>query len=197
MQEFVDFCVDLFPNISPYHAENVKEVIGKTLEEYNSISEKYPFLTTYNNQEITQGDIFSKIPFVYVTEDGQPQTACFRAQLLSNSCDIVRDDRLVFAAILPDEFEFKSKNFLDDVRKNIKYGYYCVPASNHKEYIIDFSLVASYPRRLFERFVSENKVHKIASLTNFGYYFFLTKLTIFYMRPESKEVVREGQLTSA
>lgn len=186
MQEFIDFCVELFPCISPYTAERVKEAIGN----YQSLSSERPFTTTENMDEILQGDIFSEMPFLFYDENGQLHQIYLRAQLLSNSCDIVRDDKLIFVGVLPDDFKKEDKQALEGIRKNIKYGHFCIPTLTGQEYITDFSLVMSYPRQVFERFIQQNKVRKIASLTQFGYYFLLTKLTIFLLRPESNEVIR-------
>ena len=53
---------------------------------------------------------------------------------------------------------------------------------------VNFGLITSISREAFERFVSEGKSERIASLNETGYFLFITKLTVFLMRPEDGDV---------
>lgn len=53
---------------------------------------------------------------------------------------------------------------------------------------VDFEMINTISRDAFNRFLDTNKVRRIASLTLVGYYMFICKLSIFFMRPEDVEV---------
>jgi len=63
-----------------------------------------------------------------------------------------------------------------------------LPDPQLKDYIVDFSFLNSVQKGLFEKLIEENEVEKHSSLNNFGYYLFLNKLAIHFMRPEDEEV---------
>ena len=54
--------------------------------------------------------------------------------------------------------------------------------------VIDFGLINSYSTKLIGQSIEDKKINKIASLNDLGYYLFLCKLTIHFMRPEDIEV---------
>ena len=68
-----------------------------------------------------------------------------------------------------------------------------IPGDLTEEYVIDFGLLTIVSRIKFEEAVSADKIRREVSLTTIGYFLFITKLTIFFMRPEDSEAYRSRE----
>lgn len=181
--EFIDFCKELFPSIDPYTEEQAKQAMSQFEELHGPV-----LLKSMDSFDMYQGDIFSEIPFFYVDAHGELRTIMRKAQLLSNTCDATRDDKLLFAAIHPlKDFE-GNPSMIAGIKRNKKYNSFYLPDKLLSEDYIDFELINSMSRESFLKLCTSGKVHRIASLTLVGYYMLLCKLTVFFMRPENAEV---------
>lgn len=188
--EFIDFCQELFPCIDPYTREQAKLAMTQ-FEGVNG-----PVLTKqYDSFDLFQGDIFSEIPFFYVNEAGQLKKVMRKAQLLSNTCDASRDDLLLFAAIHPLSDYSDKPSMVDTIMKNKKFNAFYLPDHRLQNEYIDFELICSMPRTAFLKLCEIGKVNRIASLNLVGYYMFLCKMTVFFMRPED-EIVNASRDTT-
>ena len=184
IKELVEFYEEIFPSISPYTADEAKKACDQFKNEGRTFS------TTMSNclEDLSQGDIFSEIPFIFIGKDGKQRTIKARAMLLSNTCDCVRNERLQFAAM------FKVSDFSDEegIRESIRHNKYfqCLylPDNRLDDEFVDFGLICSYDREFFKQIINMGKVVKIASLSQVGYYILLTKLTVYFLRPEDMEV---------
>ena len=97
MNGYIDFLERLFPAIEPYTAERAKEAV----KEFSRYGTKTPFFSRPLDEDFQQGDIFTKVPFVYIDKNGKGQLAVTGGMLLTNSCDTTRNERLQFAAMAP------------------------------------------------------------------------------------------------
>lgn len=145
-----------------------------------------------------QGDFFSEMPFAYVDEEGQVRVVMAGGQLLSNSCDATRNDNLLFAAVLPLEAytngsDENKKHDENTIKNNLYYDLMYYPDNRLADKVVDFGLLTTFSRELFEKIVGEEKVKKVASLSNIGYYLMLSKLTVYLLRPESEEISRKEE----
>lgn len=181
--EFVDFCKALFPNIDPY----VKEQAKLAMKQFEDV--EGPVLSkSCDSFDLLQGDIFSEIPFSYTDENGEIRIICCKALLLSNTCDASRDESLLFAAIHPLSRLGGNESMVASIMKNKCYSAFYLPDSIMKDDYIDFELISTMSRDAFLALQRMHKVRRIASLTLVGYYMFICKLTVFFMRPEDVEV---------
>lgn len=97
--EFIEFCKELFPSINPYTRDQAK----RAMEQFENLYGNPKLVTHPKDGELYQGDIYTEIPFLYINEFGEQTCIMRKAQLLTNTCDAVRDDNLIFAAIHPCE----------------------------------------------------------------------------------------------
>lgn len=184
--EFIDFCKEVFPSIDPYTKEQAKQAM-KQFEDFEG-----PVLCRVSDSfDLLQGDIFSEIPFFYTDENGDMKIIYRKAQLLSNTCDASRDELLLFAAIHPLSDIDDNKSMISNIVRNKRYSAFYLPDRILKDEYVDFELINSMSRETFLRLHKEQKVNRIASLTMVGYYMFICKLTVFFMRPEDVEVNSE------
>lgn len=182
--DFVEFCYRLFPSIDPYTKEQAK-LCMKQFENANGA-----LLTSMYNEslDLTQGDVFSEIPFFYIDKIGQQKMIKCKAQLLSNTCDAVRDDTLIFAALHPLSVFASNNAMIDSIKHNQCYSALYLSDYPISDEYVDLEMINTISREAFVSSLEDGKVRRIASLTQVGYYMFLCKLTVFLMRPEDVEV---------
>lgn len=77
---------------------------------------------------------------------------------------------------------------VDAVKSNINFEYLYFPDTDISDSFVNFGLITSVSREAFQRFVDAGKSERIASLNPTGYFLFITKLTVFLMRPEDSDV---------
>ncbi len=181
--EFIDFCKELFPSISPYTREQAK----RAMQQFEGI--QGPVLAqTCNTFDLLQGDIFSEIPFFYTDDNGDLKIIRRKAQLLSNTCDATRDKTLLFAAIHPLADIQENPSMISNITKNQRYNTFYLPDGVLENEFVDLELISSISRESFLKLHDEKKVDRIATLTLVGYYMLICKLTVFFMRPEDASV---------
>lgn len=179
IKELIQFTTELFPSISPYTKENV----NKAIEQFDY--ERLEWFRSTPIDYLSQGDIIKKIPFTFVDENGKKDTILTKGIILSNTCDASRDDYIIIAPLI------KYDKVLDENKKKIArankyYDKMCFTNSQLDGYFIDFTRATAFNRNLLLKLL-ENKTNVEYSLNQYGYYLLLTKLTIYFMRPEDKE----------
>ena len=184
MDAYVDFLEKLFPAIDPYTASRAKEAV----KDFSRYGVKTPFFSNPLDGNLQQGDIFTAVPFTHVDKTGQVKVAVTKGLLLTNSCDTTRNDRLQFAAMFPLADYSTDEKHIDAVKSNINYEYLYFPDTKVEDSFVNFGLISSVSREAFLRFMNEGNSKRIASLNATGYFLFITKLTVFLMRPEDPDV---------
>ena len=148
---------------------------------------EYQAVELGNNFQL--GTKYSKSMELYYTdENGEMKVIRRKAQLLSNTCDASRDELLLFAAVHPLSDIHDNDSMISNIVRNKRYSAFYLPDRILKDDYVDFELINSMSRETFLRLYQEQKVKRIASLTMVGYYMFICKLTVFFMRPEDVEV---------
>ena len=184
MNEFIALVQELFPSISPYTAEKALKAISENFKDKRQME----FCTSYPFEYLAQGDIISSIPFTFTDEYGNDRTLNAKGFLLSNTCDAENDEFVLFSPVLP--VEVYTQQGLD--RHNIENNKYTkllyIPSRIIANHVVDFSIVNPFPRNLIVRLIDEGRISKVATLNLWGYYLFLSKLTVHFMRPEDIEV---------
>lgn len=180
--EFVDFCEELFPSISPYTAKTAKRALSQFKEIYGI--HRY---TTLPLDKLSQGDIFSEIWFPHFEADGSLRATKTKVQLISNTCDSQRDDSLIFAAVREIKDYSDKKEDIWELKQNLNYKFMFIPGKETEELYVDLSVMHAIPRIFLNLWLERGSVKKIASLSRLGFYMFICKLTVFFMRPEDPE----------
>ncbi|HIT11899.1 MAG TPA: hypothetical protein IAB58_03800 [Candidatus Pelethosoma merdigallinarum] len=179
IKEFIEFTSDLFPSISPYTKENVNKAIEQF--DYDNLEWFRPRPISY----LSQGDIITKLPFTFIDENGDKDTILTKGIILSNTCDIDHDDYIIIAPLI--EYDsILNENQKRIVKSNKYYDKMCFTNSQLDGYFIDFTRSTTFNRKLLLRLLKE-KTNVEYSLNQYGYYLLLTKLTIYFMRPEDQD----------
>lgn len=191
LDEFVRFVEGIFPSIDPYVAERATEAIRQHRFESHHLYEVRLL------PQVSQADIIGPLPFFLRSNLDELRRYDGPGLMLSNTCDVENDDHAVCCAAF--EVEVFEERFTDgemrSLRRNEKFNLLYLPGvPNRGDLVVDLSICNTVPRHLLtgddEGDEGTEEIPRIASLSQLGYYFFLSKLTVHLMRPEAEEVDR-------
>jgi len=183
LEEFINYSNQIFPAID----SSIRHSIKDALKQFDI--NKFSWFSTDDLGGLCQGDILNKIPFTFQEENGKFYAFPTKAMVISNSCDIENDKDILLAPLIPylDTDEF-NENQKQDLLNNKYNGKMCLSYSSVGNYYIDFSRIQSFNKNLIVNLIDSNKIKLEHSLSQFGWYFLLTKMTIHFMRIEDHEL---------
>ena len=196
LEEFIDFCTEVFPSINPYTVENVKSAMAQFQHEGKTFSVCRSSPLDY----LAQGDIFSELPFTFFDRDGRQKLVYKPSILLTNTCDASRRDYLLFAAISDiesepsPEFKALSSQTIEDIKFNRINRFLYLPCTELERKAVDFELVTVISREAILKMMSNNKLKKNISLNEYGFYMLLSKITVFFCRRQDAETEKERRM---
>lgn len=179
LKEFIDFVDSVLPSVSPDFREGVKEAILQ----FEKTGEQLKYMMLSPLKQLSQGDILSNVPFSYFEDSGEQKYFVADALVLSTSCHIDQKDRIVLVPVFPLNSFDGNEN---DLKKNIIYDYMYIPDTIMSDKFINFEYMNTYSKNLILNAIDSEKIGRIGSLNQFGYYFFIVKLTVYLMRKEDE-----------
>lgn len=182
LEEFVNYIQKIFPSIDPYVQDKTKNAIKL----FHKSEDKLCWFNSTPYEYLAQGDIVDNIPFYNVDKNGNLRVFRTKGILISNTCSASREETIIFAPLLKIE-SLNLKN-LNDIKKNLYYRLMYIPTTKYQDFVIDFSIMSSFNREFINNKIKEGKIKKEVSLNQMGYYLFIAKLTIWFMRPEDSSV---------
>ena len=184
LREFIDFVESILPAVSPDTKNAAKEAIAQ----FEGKGEKLKYMTLRPLKELSQGDILSKIPFSYFGDDWEQKYFVTEALVLSTSCHIDQKNSVVLVPVFPLE---KFEGNIQELKKNKIFDYMYIPDGIMSDKYIDFEYMNTYSKKLIMLGFEKDKVCRIGSLNQLGYYFFIVKLTVYLMRKEDRDTLIE------
>lgn len=182
--EFARFVEGLFPSIDPEEAQRCIAALRK----YPGTGREFFALTLPD--KLCQGDIVEPITFIVQGDDGEFGERLGAGMVLSNSCDIDNDDQLLLAECQPSSL-FVTHRAWTAIQSNTFYStLYLGNTPNRGDVVVDLSQVQTIRKAPLLAALQSGTARRHASLTDLGYYFFVAKLTVFLLRPQSAEEVR-------
>jgi hypothetical protein len=143
-----------------------------------------------------QGDILFNLPTCFIDEEGDIIEGEDFVALISNTCDMQpgRRDFVIISPIVPFD-EYKEhlihtkkdvENVLMDIRKNRIFGFFYLPPREMiPESFIDFSRMVSISSTYVNNIKISLPEKCLLSLSPYGFYLFLIKLTFHLARMET------------
>ena len=123
LKEFIDFVDSVLPSVDPDFRDGAKTAV----EQFEKEGHELNFLMSNILDELSQGDIISKVPFVYFDSDGKQKVFVADAMVISTSCHIDQKDKLILAPIIP-LTEFKGNQVaLNTLKKNTIFDFWYIP----------------------------------------------------------------------
>ena len=177
ISKFIEYANEIFPSIDT----NVKNGIIEYMQQFDK---KKPNWFTQNLEIISQGDILDNVVFTKVDDEGNEIVFKSKGIVLSNTCDMTRDDYFVIAPLIPYTTEFEEQT-QRNIKNNIVSGKMCFAQSELEDLYVDFSMSQSMNRKVIFKLIDDEKIKRIHSLSQFGFYFLCCKITIYYLRVEN------------
>lgn len=180
--EFIVMVKELFPSIDPYTAESAR----RAMRQFERSEVAYNCFTAVPFRDfLAQGDIITNLPFTRYAPDGQELELRARGLMLSNTCGAENGDVVTFSPVLPlDSLDLPRQQ----VELNRQYRFMYFPDPRLSGFVVDFGIITAFPKSLVQTGISTGALEKSYSLSQFGYYLFLCKLTVWFMRPEDSGV---------
>ncbi len=188
LADFVALVSEVFPSVNPETAARcLRELSRGDLDPASLFCARvFDFLT--------QGDVIEPVRFVLTDDDGQELQYSGPGLLISNSCDADHDEHVIFAACYPLD-AFLDGRVVDErtIQSNCIFNLLYLPllGPHEKGLVADLSLLQSHSRTFVSTSLIRGSTTKICSLSQWGFYLLLAKLSIHLMRPEAAEVIRE------
>lgn len=184
LEEYVRLVERLFPSIDPYTAENCIRAIRQHGQNAG------PFAVTPLADTLAQGDVLGPVSLYTTDADGAVSVFEGSAMLLSNTCDAEHDDFVILAVCFPFAV-FAADGRLPAIITNETYDLmYLRSVPQIGDIVIDLARVSSVSRTFLVQEINGGRTRRVASLSSLGFWFFLSKLTVHLMRPESRDVNR-------
>ena len=184
MIEFINLVKKLFPCIEPYVVAQCKDAISQFIDS----GKRFECFDPQCFEFLAQGDIIADLPFrEFLPSTGEEVLINAPGLLISNTCDAEQDKNIVFSPIFHlQELGIDENNTKRNLYNQLLY----FPDERYPDHIVDLSFMNTFPKTQIIEALQSKKISKRASLNIMGYYLFLCKLTVHFMRPESVEVVR-------
>lgn len=187
LAEFIDFVDSVLPAVSPDFRDGAKEAI----RQFERDGHQLKYMTLRPLEDLSQGDVIGKVPFCFFDKNGKQKQFMSDALVLTTSCSIDNKDRLTLAPILPlDLFEGNTT----ELRDNIIYDYMYIPDGVLEDRFVDFGIMNTYSKNLIVHGLESQKLKRLGSLNQLGYYFFVIKLTVFFMRTEDAKTLNDRKI---
>lgn len=184
LKEFIEFVDSVLPSVSPDLRDGAKEAILQ----FEKTGEQLKYMMLSPLEQLSQGDILSKVPFSYFEDTGEQKTFVADALVLSTSCHIDQKERIVLVPVFSLE-GFDGNIF--DLKKNTIFDYMYIPDAIMSDKFIDFEYMNTYSKKLIMGAIEADKIKRIGSLNQLGYYLFIVKLTVYLMRKEDCDTLTE------
>lgn len=182
LDKFIDFVDSVLPYVSPEAKDAAKEAILQ----FKKAGDIPSYMMYAPLEQLSQGDIISKVAFAYFSEDGSQEMFSADALVLSTSCHIDNKDKIILVPVLPlNCFEGN----LNDLKSNMVFDYMYIPDMIMADKFINFEYMNTYSKTLILNGVANNKIKRIGSLNQLGYYLFIIKLTVYLMRKEDRKTL--------
>lgn len=184
LREFARLVAEIFPSIEPGTARAYLDSIQKDWPLWSDL------YATQLPPRICQGDILDGMTFIVQDDEGDFGELTAPGFLLSHSCDVESDDNVLFAACRSLAL-FREHRALSDIRNNTFFStIYLEDVPEIGSVVVDLSIVQSVRRSVLERNLRNATVRRVSSFTDFGYYFFIAKLTVQLLRPQAEDEIR-------
>lgn len=184
LKELIDFVDSILPAVPM----DTKEGLQAAISQFEKEGHQIKYMTSIPLSQLSQGDVISKIPFIYFDENGNQKQFKSEALVLSTSCHIDQKDKLVLVPVLPLE-GFKGN--LTELKKNKIIDYMYIPDADMDNRFIDFEIMNTFSKDIIIQGLNNGKLMRIASFNQVGYYLFIIKLTVYLMRREDSGTLQE------
>lgn len=191
-EDVVEFYRKAFPAIDASTRARFTSFLGSKGTDYNWL------YAGEKREDFSQGDIVALLPaFFFDGNEIKRSKQNYPALVLEHTCDLQpdecgnpRNETVTYAPLFP----------LDDVSKHVKDPsailrniittklYLGIVPSFGSDFVADFDMVCSVSAAWLLASIADGTVRRVASLSDNGFYFLLSKLTVHLMRVEDSRL---------
>ncbi len=181
---FAEFVQSLFPGVNPETAKQcIRDLTNDPPEPPDLFALQLPDV-------VYQGDILEPVDFLGYGAGGDYVESSLAGMLMSHSCDMAQDEKVLFAACYPAD-HFRRNGSWGQIRQNRFYDLmYLAGVPSKGDVVVDLATVQTVPTSHIRARLEENNLTRVSSFTQLGYYFFIAKLTVHFLRAKEDDEVR-------
>jgi hypothetical protein len=183
-------------DLVPYLPEHIKPP-AQQLKQFPSGYEKWVYATS-SPTETYQGDVFTRVPLVFIDENGDAVRAETKGMVISSTCDAQpgQGEAVLVAPVVDlEDFvlnaEFKGEQLENHVRaltaNKLSEIMFLPEGHGITRSFVDFGKISPVS---VSHFHSERGQNRLISLSQCGHYFLLVKLAYHFSRPEAPDAKR-------
>ena len=181
---------DLFPSLSESSKDQIKQAIQQL-----EVNPKLLFQFDNLKLDVYQGDTFSEIQFVTLIDEGKYAKNNLKCMIISHTCDFEKRENILIAPIYPIDIIKKrfDKLQIDSIKKNFIYDKIFLPYPTAENgLVVDLNGINSVRKSFIKTLINKNKLYRLTTFSQIGFYFFIIKLTVHFLRRENtKDIQRE------
>jgi len=185
LDEFAELLGQIFPSVEP---DTARRFIQATKAKRARPSHLYSQISL---DGVCQADILGPLQFQVIETAGDVATADGFGLILSNSCDVEHDEFVVaaYGYSLSDLQRPPSaglRTLSRDAQQNTINNLLFLPSAPRAgNLVFDLSWLGAFSSQFVTTAVASGAVQRYASLSQLGFYLFLAKLTVHFLRPET------------
>jgi hypothetical protein len=139
----------------------------------------------------SQGDILEPILFLDWSEEGEPVYWEAPGMIVTNTCDLDRKENIVFCPCFK-LADLQELSAFKDIRENTVFDFFFLgKCLGGEEWTVDLSHPMTLPRQRVKERIEMGQVLRRHSLTQKGWYLFITKFAIKYLRPDDPSTMEQ------
>ncbi|HEX9693101.1 MAG TPA: hypothetical protein VGA22_13490 [Gemmatimonadales bacterium] len=140
--------------------------------------------------DVFQGDVLDPVDFLGYGPGGDYVESSITGILVSHSCDMAQDDKVIFAACYPAN-HFEGHRSWGQIRRNRFYELmYLADVPSRGDIIVDLATVQTIPTAIVRDRLDQGNMTRVSSFSVLGHYFFIAKLTVHLLRAKEDDEVR-------
>lgn len=198
LSEFARLVGEIFPSVD---SKTVQECLDAVkLEDAHKSGPRFgkslrtsgKLYSTRPPAKLLQGDVVYPVIFVVETVNGELLERESAAMILSHSCDLDNDVVAVVAECRPLS-AYAGDPKLPAIVNNHVYSKFYLPSvpSDGEHYVVDLAQPLQVRVDKLWAAYRAGHVRRVASLSQLGYWLFVAKLAIHFLRPQDASDVRE------
>lgn len=182
LDEFIRFVDSVLPSVDP----DFRDGAINAIKQFEKDGKQINYIAYELLEELSQGDILSNVPFCYFDENGQQKRFVADAMVLTTSCHIDHKDKIELVPVFPISF-FEGE--ISQLKSNSIFDYMYIPDNLLAEKFISFEYITAYSKELIVKAIQTNRITRLGSLNQIGYYFFIIKLSVYFFKTEDKDTL--------
>ncbi len=184
--EFADYIERVFPIPGLAFNDPVKTLEQFYFENIGAIKLVREPLT-----EWAQGDIIDALPFADFNDNGEIVSSTKPGIIASSSCDLDRKEKIVFFPCIRSDTLQALSSYNSIIKNKVFEFFYVGETAMGYKVVVDLNHPMSLPRERVLKNLELGRITRKHSLTREGWYLFITKFSMNYLRADDSDTMEK------